>query len=109
MGTLIGYLPQRLFNFPIANKGIKELEHEFLVFLGEFVNILNALKSSGIEFFIGIADEPVQRDAQHVSHFGRCIDRGLHLIAFIAADGRAFGAQVAGQILLADAFLFAGL
>jgi hypothetical protein len=44
MGTLIGYLPQRLFNLPVADKGIKELEHEFLIFLREFVNILDALK-----------------------------------------------------------------
>jgi len=30
--------------------------------LGKFVNVLDALKGGGIEFFIGIADEPVQGD-----------------------------------------------
>jgi tetratricopeptide (TPR) repeat protein len=53
-------LAERFFNLAVRDKRIKELEHEFLIFLGEFVNVLNTLKGSGIKFFIGIADEPVQ-------------------------------------------------
>ena len=100
---------KRLFNLPVTDKRIKELKDEFLVFLREFIDILYTVKGGGVEFIIRIANEPVQGNFQHFSHFGRRIDRRLRLITFITADGRAFSAQVARQIFLADALIFARL
>jgi hypothetical protein len=77
--------------------------------LGELIDIFDAVKRSGIELFIGIADEPVQGDAQGLGHLGGCVDGRLHLVAFIAADGRTFSAQMTGQILLADYYLIKNL
>jgi hypothetical protein len=48
---------QRLFNLPVTNKRIKELKDEFLVFLGELINILDTVQGGRIEFIIRIADE----------------------------------------------------
>lgn len=53
-------LPGRIFNFSIGDKRIKELKYGFLVFLRQLIDVLYAVDGGGIEFDIGIADEPVQ-------------------------------------------------
>jgi hypothetical protein len=49
---------QALFSFPVTNKRIKELEHEFLVFLREFIDILcnlydpSTIRNPGIRMLV---------------------------------------------------------
>lgn len=61
-----------VFNFSIGVKRIKELKHEFLVFLRKLINVLYAIDGGGIEFDICIADEPVQ-----------CVDYGSWVKGFV--------------------------
>jgi hypothetical protein len=71
--------------------------------LREFVNILDAVKGSGIEFISGIADKPVQGHAYYIGHLGRHIDGGLH--AFGEEGTPAFNALL--QVSFIALFNFA--
>jgi hypothetical protein len=41
--------------------GQRNSKHEFLILLRELVDILDAVQGSGVEFFVGIANEPAQK------------------------------------------------